>query len=428
MKILVLSALYPPETCSGIEFGYQQVVAGLCDRGHDVLVLTTAPRTPTLIRSGVTQSLKLADLSQQNQYVLGRSFDVSNRLLEAEATGVCAYNVHILASVLAEFAPDVVYVGTILGVGGLSLMATLQHLGVPWVWHLTDDAPVQLCRHRGEVIEPLLREVDRQLDGHFLVASEPLAAAIEAAGISLGPAVEIIPPWVRGPDPAPRLAFYRPGDTLRVVAVGSVGEAHGTDLLIEAVATLRDRGFENLSLDLYGDVDSSSCPVLARRLGVRDRVRFWESQRPAALARIWSLYDLAVFPLGEREPFACLPLEASRRGCVPVVVPPGGHADWAVHGVHCLKVDRSPAAFAASFEAVLDGTVDLEPLARRAAGMVGRDFHLDKLMPKIEQCLTEAASRRRPSTTVGTAAEAYRMALLAEKLTVVLVQEAAACA
>ena len=46
MKILVLSNLYPPDVIGGYELGCKQVVDALRARGHDVRVLTTAPRTP----------------------------------------------------------------------------------------------------------------------------------------------------------------------------------------------------------------------------------------------------------------------------------------------------------------------------------------------------------------------------------------------
>ncbi len=90
---------------------------------------------------------------------------VTARLLQAESTLVNAFNVHALTRAIDDFQPDVAYVWMLVGVGGLGLMATLQHLGVPWLWHLMDDVPVALCRLGGRVVEPLLREVDRQLDG-----------------------------------------------------------------------------------------------------------------------------------------------------------------------------------------------------------------------------------------------------------------------
>jgi len=325
--------------------------------------------------------------------------------------------------VVDEFQPDVIYAWNIVGIGGLGLMATVQHLGLPWVWHLMDDVPVQLCRPNGQVIGPLLREVDRQLDGRYLACSRQLVDEVEAGGIRLTPDVEVVPNWVVGDAPAPRTRAYRAGETLRIIVAGQIAQHKGVDILIESIAEVRLRGFEDVRVDIYGNVEDQFFPTLVRRLGLDDHVSFRGSRPQAELARLYESYDLFAFPTWHREPFAFAPLEASWRGCVPLMSQLSGNAEWAVHGVHCLKADRTPRAFADAIASVLSGATDLGPIARRAAAVVGRDFHLDAQVPKIERALVGAASRRRSGG--GTAAEAYRMALLAEKLTKVLVQEAA---
>ena len=424
MKALVLSNLYPPDVIGGYELGCKQVVDALRARGHDVRVLTIAPRTPVPPEPHVLRALKLSEVWNSNRYVLGVNHHVTNQLMNAEATGVSAFNVHALARVLEEFRPDVAYIWMIVGVGGLGLMATLQHLKVPWLWHLMDDVPVAICRPNGRVIAPLLREVDRQLDGRYLACSRQLVDEVEAAGVRLRPGVEVVPNWVVGGAPTPRTSFYRPGQTLKVIAAGQVAQHKGVDILIEAAAKVRLRGFENIQVDIYGNVEDDYFPTLVRRLRLDEHVTFKGSRPQAELARLYPLYDVFAFPTWRREPFAFAPLEASWRGCVPLMSQLSGNAEWAVHGVHCLKADRSSVAFADSLCSILDGSVDLEPIARRAAAVIGRDFHLDAQVPKIERALAEAA--KTPKGGAGTAADAYRMALLAEKLTKVLVQEAIA--
>lgn len=46
MRILVLSNLYPPDFLGGYELGCRQAAEALAAAGHDVLVLTSAPRRP----------------------------------------------------------------------------------------------------------------------------------------------------------------------------------------------------------------------------------------------------------------------------------------------------------------------------------------------------------------------------------------------
>ncbi|HEV7226226.1 MAG TPA: hypothetical protein VGN42_26195, partial [Pirellulales bacterium] len=107
-------------------------------------------------------------------------------------------------------------------------------------------------------------------------------------------------------------------------------------------------------------------------------------------------------------------------GCVMVMTQSCGIGEWFVHGVHCLKAERSAEAFAASFQGILDGRTDLAPLGRRASAAIWRDFHLDALLPRIEQALESAADQ--PRTGASTPEDTYRLALLAERLTTVLVQ------
>ena len=75
---------------------------------------------------------------------------VTSRLLQAESTLVSASNVYAPGPrAVEDFRPDVAYAWMLVGIGGLGLMATLRHLGVPWLWHLMDDVPLALCRPGG---------------------------------------------------------------------------------------------------------------------------------------------------------------------------------------------------------------------------------------------------------------------------------------
>ena len=100
-------------------------------------------------------------------------------------------------------------------------------------------------------------------------------------------------------------------------------------------------------------------------------------------------------------------------------------AEWLVHNVHCLKAARTAEAFAEVFISILEGRIDLEPIARKAEITAWRDFHLSAILPRIETKLAAAARQSRAGA--GTADEAYRMARMAEQLTQVLLQEEAKC-
>ncbi len=422
MKILVLTNLYPPDVIGGYEQGCKQAVDALRARGHEVLVVTTSPRKPIPREPHVSRKLHLSDV--WNDYMFHHSSPVISHLVEAESHLINAFNVHALTRAIDEFEPDVAYVWMIVGIGGLGLMATLQHLGIPWLWHLMDDVPLELCKLGGQPFATLLKEVDRQLDGKYVACSSRLIEEIEDGGVRLQPDVEVVPNWVIGKAPPARTSFFEPGKaTLRLVAAGQINRNKGADLIIEAAAILRDRGYDRFEIEFYGHLDDAYFPSLVKARDVQDRVFFRGFLPQARLAELYFDRDVFLFPTWPREPFGFAPLEAAWRGCVPLMSQTCGMAEWFVSGVHCLKAARTADSFADSIASILDGTTPLGPIARRAAAVIGRDFHIDTQVLKIERAL-ERAARKVRAVEAGTSSEAYRLALLAEKLATVLVQEA----
>ncbi len=422
MRILVVSNLYPPDALGGYEMGCAQVVDSLRSRGHEVRVLTTAPRTPVSNTEHVTRSLRLTNLWEEYTHL--RSAPVTLRLAETESHIINAFNVHALLAELKDFEPDVAYVWGLTGIGGLGLMGCLHHLRMPWVWHLMDDVPASLCKVGNRVIPALAQQLEEQLQGSFLACSQQLVDEIERKGIRLKGNVEILSNWVAGPIPPLRTTFYQPGDVLRIVASAAhIGRTYdkGMDLLVKAASILRSGGIEEFKIDLYGKIDDTSCGDLIKAHGVCDFVRLRGPLRQSELIAAYQDYDVFAFPARLREPCAFAPIEAAPSGCVPIMGQLGGNSEWFVHGVHCLKVPRSAVGFARALKSIIEGKIELEPIGRRLGNMVRNDFHLEQLVPKIERSLLQAADQSREGG--GTSMEAYRLALLAEKLASVLIQE-----
>lgn len=422
MKILVVSSLYPPDTVGGYELGCRQAVDALRDRGHDVRVLTTAPRTPCETPGHVLRRLRLTDM--WDSYSDGLSTEVALRMKETEAFQLDAFNAHTLLATLDEFQPDVVYVWMLVGIGGLGLMGCLHHLCVPWVWHLMDEVPSRLCTLFYKVQPELAREFARQLRGSYLSCSQQLLDDIERTGIKLGGEISVFPNWVTGRRPSPRAGHERNG-VLRIVAAATLIDRmydKGIDLLIDAASQLVNLGFEGFSLDIYGKVTDSHFAEMIRTRHLAGRVQLKGMLDQAKLVEAFQEYDLFAFPGRTAEPFGFAPLEAMSRGCVPVINRKSGVAEWLVHGVHCVKVARDAESFAGAFRQFLTGELTLGPMAVRGENAVWRDFHIDAMMPRIEAALTRQASRGRIGA--GTADEAYQMVVLASKLANIFIQEA----
>jgi glycosyltransferase involved in cell wall biosynthesis len=421
MRVLVVSNLYPPDFLGGYELACGQSAEGLRARGHEVLVLTANPRQPVPDEPGVLRRLRMVDV--YDAYYNQCSHPVHVRSREFEGYAVQAANVRVVAQTVEEFEPDVAYVHNVVALGGLGVLAAVQQMNVPWVMHLGDCVPKILCG-LGRAVRPEMGAAFvRAVRGRFLCVSQTLLEEIAAAGIDLSGKARLLPYWVATAGSPDRRRFYQPGQTLRVVTSGALGEHKGTDLLIRAVALLRDRECANVTVDCYGPGPEADFRGLALRLGVAERVRFCGIRPQEELHAKYPGYDLFAFPTLPREPFGIAPMEAAAHGCVPLVSDRCGYGEWFAHGVHCLKAERSAEGFADAMHAVLSDRVDLPALARRSMAVVLRDFHLRAALPAIEEELERAArsraDRRRPS-----ADEVYRLGILAEKEFQLLIQEA----
>ncbi len=421
MKILVLTNLYPPDFLGGYEIACAQVVDSLRERGHDVRVLAAAPRVPIVDAPHVHRRFQLTE--ESNWYATDLWFDpLGSRLRDVESRFINAYNVHALTTFLEEFDPEVVYICNIVGLGGLALMACLQYLKVPWVWQLGDNVPMVLCSVPQGVFPTLVAEFSKQLQGHYIIVSTQLQRQIEECGVVLGGQVDTIPNWIVGKRPPPRTRFHRTGQTLRIMSAGQVKRHKGVDLLIEAAARLRDAGLTGFQVDIYGKIYDTCFADLIRQFDLEERVHLKGVRPQKELMALYADYDVFAFPTWEREPFGLVPLEAAARGCVPVMTRQCGIAEWLVHGVHCLKAERTADAFADAFAEILRGRIALEPIARRGAVAAWRDFHIDTILPQIERKLVQASKQSRDGA--GQPGDAYRLARMAEQLTQVLIQEA----
>lgn len=432
VKVLVLSNIYPPDFIGGYELACSQAVDGLLGRGHDVRVLTSVPRRPTDGDGFVDPLHVVRRFALADEWSAGAMGEVAvhHLITHSASRFVSSHNVHVLLNQLDEFAPDVVYLHSLIGVGGLGLVACLTRLGVPWVWQLGDCLPKRLCSSRqGPVIAELAAEFSRQVSGHYILVSRRVLTEIEGAGITLNGRLSLLPNWTHGERPAPRVRVYD-GVGLRILSVGQVNRDKGVDVLIEAAGLLRAGGFHDFRIDVFGRSTDPGLDDLARGLGLGEHLVFRGARSHEEVARLYAEYDLLAFPTLAREPFGLVALEAAARGCVPLVSRDCGVAEWLVHGVHCLKADRSPRGFADAILGVAEGRTPLGPIARRASALATTDFHLDAVIPAVERILARAAdegSGRPPH--YDRAGEAYRLAMLAERLSEGLIQERAiACA
>jgi len=166
----------------------------------------------------------------------------------------------------------------------------------------------------------------------------------------------------------------------RVIYVGQILPEKGLDLLLEAVALLRSRGYD-VTLDVVGDMDGWEAPSnrgyhdrLRQRAGRPDlagAVAFlgWREDVPALMGRA-SIHCCPSRP-EQREAFGIVVLEAKLSGLPSVVGPSGELPDLIVHGENgWVCQDPSAGAFAEGIEYFLGDAAALAAAARAARASV----------------------------------------------------------
>ena len=420
MKVLVITNLYPPEFVGGYELGCAQMVGALRGAGHDLHVLTSvSAHAAGREERGVDRMLEVPPIYNRAR-MQSMSAEVQ-QYLYTQASTVNPANTRAIAEALEEFEPDVAYLWNLFGVGGLGVLALLEHQGVPWVWHLMDIVPRELCRVAGPRPQ-LADELSRVFPGRYILCSSHLLGELRDGGIALGDRVTIVPNWTHGDPPAPRREFFAGGQLRLLSASGELCEPKGTHILIETAARLRDHGFGNFTIDLFGREDDARFRTLLYKHEVADIVRLMGSVSHQELLELYRSYDVFAFPTWTREPSAFAPLEAAAAGCVPLFTSDCGNAEWMIDGVDCLKARRTPDGFAVRIGQVLRGEVGLDQIGRRAQSVAWREFHVSRAARKVEEVLLEAADERRARR--GPAAQFVALARFAEGLVQTLLAEA----
>lgn len=91
---------------------------------------------------------------------------------------------------------------------------------------------------------------------------------------------------------------YHPGDECRIVCTGRLYTPHkGQDILVEALAILRDKGIRNFHLDFIGDGESAgNLEKMVGDLGLSDKVTFRGRRDREWIYAHLRDYDLSVLP------------------------------------------------------------------------------------------------------------------------------------
>jgi len=413
VKILILTALYPPLSANGHDNRCQQMVGALSKRGHQLQVLTSNRRMPPMgVRGerGVYRQLQLHDV-EDAESSLGVSFAAT---YEQELAGA-----RVMYHRLDRFRPEVVYVWNTQGLSK-SLLFSLQEQGIPVVYDLHDN---WLSPHIFE-IDPwftwwqrnqslrskcyqfylkLIGSARRRLRefpigqaanldlSYASLCSESLRDDLVAGGLVQAASLPLVYPALDTNQISPKFAYQH---ARKFMWAGRLNAAKAPGIALRAVGILKKRGID-VSLDFYGmgsPTERRAMRNLIDASGLSDSVQM-QGIRPRDLVSKYSQYDALLFTSCCNDPFPITPLEAMLSGLPVVLARDGGIEEIAKDGATALLYDAGDA------EALADAMVrmiDLEDggcaMAKKCMESVQAQHSLDAVIPQIETLLSAAIS------------------------------------
>jgi len=109
-----------------------------------------------------------------------------------------------------------------------------------------------------------------------------------------------------------------------LVYLGRLVSDKGIDLLIDALAKLRQRGFTPRLTIVGSGPEMVSLREQGRRLGVGDQIRFTGSKTGVELAQCLNAHEVMIIPSRWAEPFGVVALEGIACGCMIIASRNGG--------------------------------------------------------------------------------------------------------
>jgi glycosyltransferase involved in cell wall biosynthesis len=344
MRVLVVSALFPPNALGGAEVSAAHLATWLAGERHEVGVLTSARRGEDELRGELVGSLRIWRLRTPHLYPANEAGaqPAWKKPIWHLQDHVDPRNRALMASVLDAFRPDFVNLHIVQGLG-YNALAEIAARGLPALYFLPDlglacirmsmfrrggncARPCAACRVSSRYKQVLIGRIARI---GFCSPSRANLAAVAALVPIAGRPNAVIPNANVYPRP---LATWRPCDRLRLLYVGRLHASKGVALLIGAAASLA--ASHRLRLDIVGDG-----PEAARLRALypgADWLRFHGRVDPAAVAEHMAVADLLCVPSLWRENWPGvvvqalglgLPVLGSRIGGIPELVEPNGNGD-----------------------------------------------------------------------------------------------------
>jgi glycogen(starch) synthase len=414
VRILAVNGFYPPYSLSGYDFGCQDVVETLKERGHEIRVLTSRYCYQDVPREG--------DVTRWLQPNFREKLDWRGTLLK-EIINQTAFK-----RLVRDFPPEVVlffhpaYVSVSLGllaremeIPAATYIANFWYLGYEkdqWIRAWPKSAKgARALRHFSR--KYLTLPPSRPL--HFGQAMFTNRYLQNLAGQMALPmdGSRVIPWGIDDHRFSPTDAFRK--KPRRLLYVGQVRPDKRVDTVIQAMGILADDfGRKDLSLTIVGYDPWNPSPQapshkalqsLIEKGGIQGRVRFsgWKPRQD--MPSVYREHDIFLFPGTEEGISSLALLEAMASGLAVVSTLTRGHADLLEDGKNALVYPMGDASECARrVVRLLDDAALRESVRVQARKTIERGYRLPDTVDAVEAVLTEAV-RNVPTVARPPAAE-----------------------
>jgi colanic acid biosynthesis glycosyl transferase WcaI len=256
MKVALVSGVFPPEHTYSAKTG-AQTAAALANRGHSIRVYAPFPNQPTgKLFEGYKRAIYSTSLISPG-YTLTHCFSTFSRSSTMMSRFVMNFSFGISSGLRILFAkrPDVIYSNSwpIFATGILAIVAKLRR--VPFILRVQDVYPESLLSQsritKQSWIFRFLRLCDLKIahwsEQLLVISSVFQKLYVNDRGVPANK-VHVIPNWASDnlddADPSSALAFRKmlgiPLEAFVVVYAGNVGVASNAELLVDALAKLKE--------------------------------------------------------------------------------------------------------------------------------------------------------------------------------------------
>lgn len=411
MKILTISARYPPYHLGGYEIRSKDIIDELARRGHEILVITS--QRETLAKpSGATAKYKVV----RRLHIRKNSRSFINEVL------VDLQDMVLLDRQIAEFQPDVIYLGHIICLSK-ALLPDLAGRKIPIVYDEGGTGLIHSWERRGRwfyfaeeyrsrysvvnKLKPVIVDLTNRFtqnrvrrewiwpnDMRVFFNSDLNRRNAIAKGVPVDGA-----PVIHSGIDARRFGFSPRnglGVPVSIIVPGRIEAQKGQRDAVHLVAALRQRGVDATAM-LVGEQTSRAYLLQVEEdaiaAGVRGQVMFATMVGQEELIAMYRECDVCFFPSYHRTGYSRVPLEAMACGCIVFSYGNEGSDEVIRNGETGYIVPEGDFEQVANLVAQLTSNAQLaESMASRARRAIETEHTMAAYVDRIEFILNDVLS------------------------------------